>query len=113
MANNEATLKKIALTKVRVGNALMEYAKNLELLKDSIDWKDLTGYLTIWNEEFTSPAEAVDKEKQLFNIAILIGNLDIQLDILRSKNGWKKLDSAETVALPPELEQIKQTLAAV
>lgn len=113
MEKNDATLKKIALSKVRVESALMEYAKNIDLLKGSVEWDDLTGYLKIWNEEFTSPAEAMDKEKQLFNIAILIGNLDIQLDMLRPKKGWAKVDSSEAVSLPPELEQIKQTLAAV
>ncbi len=113
MENIDATAKKIALSKVRVENVLAEYAMNLDLLKGSLEWEDLTGYLTVWNEEFTGQAEPMDKEKQLFNIAILVGNLDIQLDMLRPKKGWKKFDSAENISLPPELELIKKTLAAV
>ena len=95
--------------------ALQEYALNIALLKEKIEWKDLTEFLTVWQEEYNSQAASLEGKDKLFQLSLLISNLDIQLDMLRVTKGWQQLseDVSKQVALPAELEIIQQAVAAI
>lgn len=115
MENNDIVTKKIDLAKQRVQKALQEYALNIALLKEKIEWKDLTEFLTVWQEEYNSQAASLEGKDKLFQLSLLISNLDIQLDMLRITKGWQQLseDVSKQVALPAELEIIQQAVAAI
>lgn len=114
MENNDIVTKKIDLAKQRVQKALQEYALNQAVLKEKIEWKDLTEFLTVWQEEYNSQAAALESKDKLFQLSLLISNLDIQLDMLRVTKGWQKLpEGSAGVPLPAELEIIQQTVSAI
>lgn len=115
MENNDIVTKKIDLAKQRVQKALQEYALNIALLKEKIEWKDLTDFLTVWQEEYNSQAASLEGKDKLFQLSLLISNLDIQLDMLRVTKGWQQLSegASKQVALPAELEIIQQAVAAI
>ncbi len=114
MSDNDIVVKKIDLAKQRVQKALQEYALNQAMLKEKIEWKDLTGFLAVWNEEYNSHASMLENKDKLFQLSMLISNLDIQLDMLRATKGWQKL-SEETalIQLPLELEIISRTVSSI
>ncbi len=114
MENNDIVTKKIDLAKQRVQKALQEYALNIAVLKEKIEWKDLTEFLAVWQEEYSSQAASLEGKDKLFQLSLLISNLDIQLDMLRVTKGWQKLpEGSAGVPLPAELEIIQQTVAAI
>lgn len=103
---------KIVLAKQRITRALTEYAINWDTLKDSLDKKDLIGFLKIWKEEFDALKDPAP-ETLFYQLANLLSNLEIQRDMLRSGKNWTKpADNAEA-ALPPELATIKTTIDAI
>lgn len=114
MENNDIVTKKIDLAKQRVQKALQEYALNIALLKEKIEWKDLTEFLTVWQEEYNSQAASLEGKDKLFQLSLLISNLDIQLDMLRATKGWQKLaEGTAEAALPAELAVIQQAVSAI
>ncbi len=115
MENNDIVAKKIDLAKQRVQKALQEYALNQETLKTKIEWKDLTEFLTVWHEEYAGQVASMENKDKLFQLSVLISNLDIQLDMLRVTKGWQKLPEggALQVQLPVELEVIQKTVSAI
>lgn len=114
MGNNDIIIKKIGLAKQRVQEAFQEYALNQAVLKEKIEWKDLTEFLTAWQEEYNSQAATLESRDKLFQLSLLISNLDIQLDMLRVMKGWQKLpEGSAEVPLPAELEIIQQTVSAI
>lgn len=114
MENNDIIVKKIDLAKQRVQKALQEYALNQAVLKEKIEWKDMTEFLTAWQEEYNSQAATLESKDKLFQLSLLISNLDIQLDMLRVTKGWQKLpEGSSGEPLPAELEIIQQTVSAI
>ena len=69
MENNDIVTKKIDLAKQRVQKALQEYALNIALLKEKIEWKDLTEFLTVWQEEYNSQAASLEGKDKLFHLS--------------------------------------------
>ena len=106
---------KIAMAKKRIANALTEYAINWNNLQGSLDREDLNGFLKIWKEEFDALKKPVSLETQLFQLANLLSNLEIQQDMLRSGKNWKKLteDQDMDTTVPPELAAIKNTIDTI
>ncbi|MBR7069573.1 MAG: hypothetical protein IKI30_03900 [Oxalobacter sp.] len=114
MENNDIVVKKIGLAKQRVQKALQEYAVNQAILKEKIEWKDLTEFLAIWHEEYSAQAASMENKDKLFQLSLLISNLDIQLDMLRVTKGWQKLsEGTAEAALPAELAVIQQAVSAI
>lgn len=110
----EVVSKQINMAKRRVLSDLKEYALNQDILKEKIEWKDLTEFLGIWLEEYTGQAEKLEGKDKLFQLSMLIGNLDIQLDMLRPTKGWQKLaDSAADVSLLPEFDALWKTVSDI
>lgn len=107
---------KITLAKKRIANTLTEYAINWDHLQGSLDKEDLNGFLKIWKEEFDALKKPVSRETQLFQLANLLSNLEIQQDMLRSGRNWTKLTedmNTTDVALPLELATIKDTIDTI
>lgn len=106
---------KITLAKQRIAYALAEYAINWDNLQGSVDRDDLNGFLKIWKEEFDALKKPVSQETQLFQLANLLSNLEIQQNMLRSGKNWKKLtgDQEMDAPLPPELAAIKNTIDTI
>lgn len=106
---------KIALAKKRIADALTEYAINWDTMKGSLDREDLCGFLKIWKEEFDALKKTVSQETQLFQLANLLSNLEIQQDMLRSGKNWIKpaTDTATGITLPPELAAIKNSIDTI
>lgn len=114
MENNDIVVKKIGLAKQRVQKALQEYAVNQAILKEKIEWKDLTEFLAIWHEEYSAQVASMENKDKLFQLSLLISNLDIQLDMLRVTKGWQKLsEGTAEAALPAELAVIQQAVSAI
>ena len=111
MEKAEIVAKKLILAKQRVEEALKEYAVNQALLKDKIEWKDLVDFLKIWHEECSNQIETMENQDKLFQLSLLISNLDIQLDMLRVKPEWQK--TVKEVPLPPEFNAVLETVAAI
>lgn len=103
---------KIVLAKQRISRTLTEYAINWETLKDSLDKKDLVGFLKIWKEEFDALKNPTP-ETLFFQLANLLSNLEIQRDMLRSRKNWNKPADDTQATLPPELATIKTTIEAI
>ena len=103
------------MAKKRIANALTEYAINWNDLQGSLDREDLNGFLKIWKEEFDALKKPVSLETQLFQLANLLSNLEIQQDMLRSGKNWKKLTENQDMdtTLPPELAAIKNTIETI
>ena len=105
-ANLSAKLEQV---KKRISQALAEYAVNWEAMQGTLDHNDLTGFLSVWDEEFAKLLkDPVQKD-------ILLNNLEIQLDMLRGKKNWQTIaeeSAASTGELPPELEAIRKTVDA-
>lgn len=103
---------KIVLAKQRIAHILTEYAINWESLKDSLDKKDLIGFLKIWKEEFDALKNPT-LEILFFQLANLLSNLEIQRDMLRSRKNWNKSADDTETTLPPELATIKTTIETI
>ena len=114
MNNDENFSGKTESAKKRIAGALAEYALNWETLEGSMDKEDLTGFLTMWKEEFEAQENPAPKDR-LLQLANLLSNLEIQQDMLRTRKGWKTLpqDADPEVKLPPELASIKDTIDTV
>ena len=113
MGDNENLSVKTELAKKRIDQALAEYAANWENLKGCVEKEDLSGFLTVWKEEFDTQAKtARDKFFQLVN---LLSNLEIQLDMLRAGKNWKKPDenTGSGMEWPPALTAVKNIVDAI
>lgn len=111
-ANLSAKLEQV---KKRISQALAEYAVNWEAMQGTLDHNDLTGFLSVWDEEFAKLLKEPVQKDILFQLANLLNNLEIQLDMLRSKKNWQTIaeeSAASTGELPPELEAIRKTVDA-
>lgn len=104
---------KTELAKKRIAAALVEYVANWENLQGSMEKKDLNAFLTVWKEDFDKEAKA--PEEKLFQLANLLSNLDIQLDMLRARKGWKKPeeDAGPEKEWPQGLAAVKAVVDAV
>ena len=106
---------KLEQVKKRISQALAEYAANWEAMQGTLDRNDLTGFLSVWDEEFAKLLKAPVQKEILFQLANLLNNLEIQLDMLRGKKNWQTItENSVTSAgeLPPELEAIRKTVDA-
>ena len=106
---------KLEQVKKRISRALAEYAVNWEAMQGTLDRSDLTCFLSVWNEEFAKLLKEPVQKDILFQLANLLNNLEIQLDMLRGKKNWQTIaeDSATSAGeLPPELEAIRKTVEA-
>ncbi len=106
---------KLEQVKKRISRALAEYATNWESMQGTLDHSDLTGFLSVWHEEFGKLLKEPVQKEILFQLANLLNNLEIQLDMLRGKKNWQTVtENATTFSgeLPPELEAIRKTVDA-
>ena len=111
-ANLSAKLEQV---KKRISRALAEYAINWEAMQGTFDRSDLTGFLSVWNEEFAKLLKEPVQKDIFFQLANLLNNLEIQLDMLRGKKNWQTVSEDSTTStgeLPPELETIRKTVDA-
>ena len=111
-ANLSAKLEQV---KKRISRALAEYAVNWEAMQGTLDRNDLTGFLSVWNEEFAKLLKEPVQKDIFFQLANLLNNLEIQLDMLRGKKNWQSVSEDSTTStgeLPPELETIRKTVDA-
>lgn len=111
-ANLSAKLEQV---KKRISRALIEYAVNWEAMQGTLDRSDLTGFLSVWNEEFAKLLKEPVQKDILFQLANLLNNLEIQLDMLRGKKNWQTVSENSTIStseLPPDLETIRKTVDA-
>lgn len=111
-ANLSAKLEQV---KKRISRALAEYAVNWETMQGTLDRSDLTGFLSVWNEEFAKLLKEPVQKDIFFQLANLLNNLEIQLDMLRGKKNWQTVTedyATSTGELPPELETIRMTVDA-
>ncbi|EEO26989.1 hypothetical protein [Oxalobacter paraformigenes] len=112
MNHNKNLSAKTELAKKRIAAALAEYAANWENMQGSMEKKDLNVFLIVWKEDFDK--EAQTPGEKLFQLANLLSNLDIQLDMLRSGKGWKKPEenAAPEKEWPQELAAVKAVVDA-
>lgn len=112
MNNDENLSAKTELAKKRIAAALAEYAANWGSLQGSIEQEDLNAFLTVWKEEFDKEAKTAGEK--LFQLVNLLSNLDIQLDMLRSRKDWKKPEKESSLEKewPQELAAIKTIVDA-
>ena len=87
-ANLSAKLEQV---KKRISQALAEYAVNWEAMQGTLDHNDLTGFLSVWDEEFAKLLKEPVQKDILFQLANLLNNLEIQLDMLRGKKNWQTI----------------------